>query len=89
MTTRSTIPSQCILLRSGIDQSREKEKELGSTRVRDQNRMVREGRSVVLSGSNARHIVVLRKRRQVLVQLFDALLVRFGAAFAPESLVEL
>jgi hypothetical protein len=51
--------------------------------------MVREGRSVVLSGSNARHIVVLRKRRQVLVQLFDALLVRFGAAFAPESLVEL
>jgi hypothetical protein len=36
----------------------------------------------VLSRSNARHVVVLGQCREVLVQLFDALLMSFCAAFA-------
>jgi hypothetical protein len=43
----------------------------------------------VLSRSDARHVVVLGQRREILVQLFDALLVRFGAAFTFQSVVEL
>ena len=43
----------------------------------------------MLARSDARHVVVLGQRREVLVQLLDALLVRFGAAFAFEALVEL
>jgi hypothetical protein len=43
----------------------------------------------VLSRSNARHVVVLGQRREILVQLFDALLVRFGAAFAFKPVIEL
>jgi hypothetical protein len=42
-----------------------------------------------LSRSDARHVVVLGQRRQVLIQLFDSLLVCLRTAFAPESLVEL
>ena len=45
--------------------------------------------SVVLSGSDARHVVVLRQRRQVLVQLLDALLVRFRSTLTAETLIEL
>ena len=43
----------------------------------------------MLARSDARHVVVLGQRREVLVQLLDALLVRFGAAFAFEAVVEL
>ena len=43
----------------------------------------------MLSRTDARHVVVLRQRREVLVQLFYALLVCFRAAFALESVVEL
>ena len=58
------------------------------TKADEQWRKVQKTRQM-LSRSDARHVVVLRQRREVLVQLFDALLVRFRAAFAFQSVVEL
>jgi hypothetical protein len=43
----------------------------------------------VLSRSDTRHVVVLGQRGEVFIQLFDALLVCFRAAFAFEAIVEL
>ena len=42
----------------------------------------KQSKKQVLARSDARHVVVLGQRREVLVQLLDALLVSFGAAFA-------
>ena len=58
-------------------------------RKTEQNRIFQDKCSVVLSRSDARHVVVLRQRRQILVQLLDSLLVCFRATFAAETLVEL
>lgn len=63
-------------------------KEKSSEDTKSQKKKSKEHRHV-LSRSDARHVVVLGQRREVLVQLLDALLVRFGATFAFEAVVEL
>jgi hypothetical protein len=70
-------------------QSRGKEKTEHNTKVSEEEEQKRQKQEQVLSRSDARHVVVLGQRREVLVQLLDALLVRFGAAFAFEAVVKL
>jgi hypothetical protein len=80
-----TLHVACVIQSQGENRTVENKRGKQDTEQIDDPRHV----SVVLSGSDARHVVVLRQRRQVLVQLLDALLVCFRSAFAPESLVEL